>query len=179
VLIASGVGALVLGACSSDAPSANSTKSGATTSSTGASSVTTVTGSVTTLAGTSPVTTTVGGSTNTITPVTSGGTSTQTTTAVTSAATSTTVKGRTVTEPDDNVKIGDKGDGVKKIQFLLKAAGYNVSVDGDFGKQTDTAVKAFQKKYKLKADGIVGKVTWAKLQAVTSPGGATTTTVKK
>jgi peptidoglycan hydrolase-like protein with peptidoglycan-binding domain len=91
------------------------------------------------------------------------------------------VKGRTnVTSPSDNVKKGDKGDGVKQIQTALKAAGYKVSVDGDFGNQTDAAVRQFQKKNNLTVDGVVGKVTWGKLQSAGGGTGssATTTTTK-
>ena len=74
---------------------------------------------------------------------------------------------------------GDQGDGVKQIQQALKAAGYKVTVDGDFGNQTDAAVRQFQKKNNLKVDGIVGKVTWGKLSAAGSgSSSATTTTVK-
>jgi len=53
---------------------------------------------------------------------------------------------------------------VKKIQAALKNAGYDVGlIDGKIGKKTKQAIKNFQKEYNLKADGIVGKKTWAKL----------------
>ena len=41
-----------------------------------------------------------------------------------------------------------------------------IGVDGDFGNRTLAAVVAFQKKYKLKTDGIVGNMTYAKLVEV-------------
>lgn len=57
-------------------------------------------------------------------------------------------------------KIGSKGDGVKKIQERLKALGYyKKAIDGDFGKETEAAVKVFQKEKNLSVDGIVGQIT--------------------
>lgn len=53
----------------------------------------------------------------------------------------------------------------KKIQTALKNAGfYSGTIDGKIGKKTKEAIKEFQKANGLKADGIVGKQTWAKLQ---------------
>ncbi len=49
---------------------------------------------------------------------------------------------------------------VKKLQTILKDAGYDVDTDGLFGKGTEDAVKAFQKLHGLVADGIVGAATW-------------------
>ncbi len=57
-----------------------------------------------------------------------------------------------------------KGNDVKAVQAALKAAGFDPKgVDGTFGPNTEAAVKAFQKKKGLEADGIVGPKTWAKL----------------
>lgn len=74
---------------------------------------------------------------------------------------------------DDTVEItlyvlgkGDEGEQVKTLQRILLAMGYDLGsygVDGDFGGKTDAAVRAFQKKYGLDVDGIVGNDTWAKL----------------
>jgi peptidoglycan hydrolase-like protein with peptidoglycan-binding domain len=95
----------------------------------------------------------------------------------------TTAAGRNVTKPSDNVHLGDTGSGVKQIQTALVAHGFKVSTDGAFGPQTAAAVKAFQKQAGLTQDGIVGPVTWAKLQAApaatTTTAKATTTTAKK
>ena len=41
------------------------------------------------------------------------------------------------------VAIGQNGHPVKTLQFLLRARGHTVTVDGIFGPQTDAAVKAF------------------------------------
>lgn len=61
---------------------------------------------------------------------------------------------------------GAKGGEVKTLQRLLICLGYdlgNYGADGDFGAKTSAAVKAFQKKNGLTADGIVGAATWNKL----------------
>ncbi len=57
-------------------------------------------------------------------------------------------------------KNGSRGEEVKKIQTKLKNWGYySGSVDGIFGWQTENAVKSFQRKNGLKADGIAGTQT--------------------
>ena len=61
------------------------------------------------------------------------------------------------------VKRGCKGAEVKTVQALLNGWGYSLDVDGSFGKKTEDAVKDFQTKQGLKADGIVGDQTWAAL----------------
>jgi peptidoglycan hydrolase-like protein with peptidoglycan-binding domain len=58
------------------------------------------------------------------------------------------------------VRRGDKGQDVKLIQGLVGAR-----VDGDFGPLTETAVKAWQGRNGLSADGVVGPKTWAVLLA--------------
>lgn len=87
--------------------------------------------------------------------------------------------GRVGTKPNDNVGLGDTGSGVKQIQAALASNGYKVSADGEFGTQTEQAVKAFQGKNGLKADGIVGAATWAKLQVPASSTARSTTTTMK
>jgi peptidoglycan hydrolase-like protein with peptidoglycan-binding domain len=61
------------------------------------------------------------------------------------------------------VKNGANGHPVKTLQYLLRARGHSVVVDGAFGPSTDTAVKALQASHGLAADGIVGPVTWSAL----------------
>ena len=51
---------------------------------------------------------------------------------------------------------------MKECQTLLEKHGYSVGsygIDGEFGKDTLAAVKAFQEDRGLKVDGIVGPVT--------------------
>lgn len=61
------------------------------------------------------------------------------------------------------IKRGDKGDHVKYLQGRLNKLGYSLRVDGNFGINTEQAVKRFQKGRGLAADGIVGPKTWSKL----------------
>jgi peptidoglycan hydrolase-like protein with peptidoglycan-binding domain len=54
----------------------------------------------------------------------------------------------------------------REIQQALKNAGfYQGTLDGKMGPVTRDAVKEFQRVHGLTDDGIVGKQTWAKLQA--------------
>jgi peptidoglycan hydrolase-like protein with peptidoglycan-binding domain len=66
-------------------------------------------------------------------------------------------------EPWPLVKRGKKVFPVRTLQQLLRARNHPVAVDGDFGPQTEAAVKAFQQSRGLTADGIVGPQTWPKL----------------
>lgn len=61
---------------------------------------------------------------------------------------------------------GSKGKTVKAIQLLLignQCSCGSCGADGDFGPATKAAVVKYQGKNGLKADGIVGPKTWAKL----------------
>lgn len=61
------------------------------------------------------------------------------------------------------VRLGDRGDAVKQAQTRLNVKGAALDVDGIFGAKTEAAVKAFQQKNSLLADGIVEARTWAAL----------------
>ncbi|HEY8721364.1 peptidoglycan-binding protein [Pengzhenrongella sp.] len=52
---------------------------------------------------------------------------------------------------------------VRSLQFLLRARGASITVDGIFGPRTDAAVVAFQRSHHLLVDGIVGSQTWSSL----------------
>ncbi|WP_156291626.1 glycosyl hydrolase family 18 protein [Oceanobacillus salinisoli] len=66
------------------------------------------------------------------------------------------------------LKVGSKGSTVTAMQTKLKKTGhYKGKVNGTFNTATKKAVIAFQKKYKLKADGIAGPSTLGKLDTVT------------
>ena len=67
------------------------------------------------------------------------------------------------------LKRGDNNDNVKKLQQKL-----GLEPIGNFGPKTEDAVKAFQSKNGLTADGIVGDGTWNKLMGVTTQPSAPT-----
>lgn len=54
---------------------------------------------------------------------------------------------------------GSKGEDVRQLQIKLNAQGYQLVIDGDFGSRTLAAVRDFQRKNGLEADGIVGSAT--------------------
>jgi hypothetical protein len=58
---------------------------------------------------------------------------------------------------------GDDGPFVKILQHLLRARGFGLQVDGDFGPLTEQAVRRFQGNQGIAVDGIVGPVTWSRL----------------
>lgn len=64
-------------------------------------------------------------------------------------------------EPTGIVKRNSRGEGVKWVQWHL-----DITTDGIFGGGTANAVIAFQRKYGLDADGIVGPATRKKLKEV-------------
>ena len=68
---------------------------------------------------------------------------------------------------DDSLRMGDSGSAVKDLQTKLKKLGYyDGTVDSTFGSGTYAAVRAFQKKYNLTADGVAGSETLKKLDSV-------------
>lgn len=78
--------------------------------------------------------------------------------------------GKYMFEVSDLVK-GSKGAEVKLLQRLLVGHGYSVGsagVDGDFGTETEGAVKMFQKDNDIKVNypGTVGSKTWSKLLGI-------------
>lgn len=54
-----------------------------------------------------------------------------------------------------NLKRGSKGENVKKVQAFL-----GITVDGDYGPNTEAAVRTYQTENNLRIDGIVGPETW-------------------
>ena len=78
---------------------------------------------------------------------------------------------------DDSLRKGATGSAVKNLQTKLKKLGfYNASIDGDYGDTTVAAVKAFQKKYNLTADGVAGSETLKKLDSAYKNADSNTST---
>ena len=78
---------------------------------------------------------------------------------------------------DDSLRKGATGSAVKDLQTKLKKLGfYNASIDGDYGDTTVAAVKAFQKKYNLVADGVAGSETLKKLDSAYKNADSNTST---
>lgn len=74
-------------------------------------------------------------------------------------------------------KYGSRGDEVKTIQTKLKRWGYYTgSIDGIYGTATMNAVKYFQKKNGLTADGIAGTKTLAAMGITSSSSTSSSTT---
>lgn len=66
---------------------------------------------------------------------------------------------------------GDSGSEVKEMQELLIANGFDCGLsgaDGEFGDDTEKAVKAFQAKYGLTVDGQYGEKSKAKLKGLSN-----------
>lgn len=73
------------------------------------------------------------------------------------------------TEPTRNIKQGSAGTGASWVQWHLNQFGAKLTVDGIFGSKSVKALKEFQAKYNLEADGICGPATRAVLKTYTAP----------
>ncbi len=67
-------------------------------------------------------------------------------------------------EFDRVLRVGDRGDQVKALQERLNQHGYSLEIDGLYGRSTGEAVRDFQRKNKLTADGNFGPKTAELLQ---------------
>ena len=63
------------------------------------------------------------------------------------------------TEPTKDVKLGTTGNDAQWLQWMLNQHGYGLTVDGNCGAKTISALKSFQKQHELIADGICGAKT--------------------
>lgn len=67
-------------------------------------------------------------------------------------------------DPHPLLSIGSTGPAVVRVQQFL-----HIADDGIFGQQTYGAVKAYQASVGLDPDGVVGPLTWAKIEAGVQP----------
>lgn len=77
------------------------------------------------------------------------------------------------------LRTGDGGSAVRKLQRALLDDGYSLprfGADGDFGSETETAVKGFQRDAGLEDDGLVGEDTIRSLDERISGSSSGTTT---
>lgn len=59
------------------------------------------------------------------------------------------------------LKKGSNDPAVRDVQEALKALNFDPGpIDGVFGAQTESAVRAFQQAKEIPVDGVVGRVTW-------------------
>ena len=63
----------------------------------------------------------------------------------------------------EKLRRGASGDQVRMLQCLLKVHGIKTDIDGNYGNDTREAVREFQRKNNLTADGVVGDLTAEKL----------------
>ncbi len=68
--------------------------------------------------------------------------------------------------------VGDRGASVTEIQKQLSRSGIRVEADGYYGRQTQQAIKTFQKRHRLAADGVVGPATYKALTGKDMPRSA-------
>jgi len=73
-------------------------------------------------------------------------------------------------QPWPLLKRGSQGHPVPTLQYLLRARGHLVTVDGIFGPKTEAAVEDFQTADQIRVDGIVGPQTWGALIIVVATG---------
>ena len=82
------------------------------------------------------------------------------------------VAGIPVSWPGYNLTIGSYGDAVQQIQEQLNtiAGSYPlipvIVADGVYGRNTENAVRTFQRIFNLTPDGIVGRRTWNRIQDI-------------
>ncbi|MBR6808099.1 MAG: peptidoglycan-binding protein [Clostridia bacterium] len=83
------------------------------------------------------------------------------------------IMGNTESYPGRFLALGSAGNDVRDVQIRLNRISRNYPsipkiprADGIFGSETDSAVRAFQRIFSLKEDGIVGRGTWYSIQRI-------------
>lgn len=90
--------------------------------------------------------------------------------------------GTSISTSKDYLSKGDSGSDVKAMQIMLVACGYScgpAGADGDFGSNTDKALRAFQKANDLTVDGQYGPKSKAKLEKLYNKKVSAPTSIKK
>lgn len=59
-----------------------------------------------------------------------------------------------------NTSLGSRDKATRQVQQRLADRGFHLTVDGDFGAETDGVVRQFQADKGLEVDGVVGPLTW-------------------
>ena len=68
--------------------------------------------------------------------------------------------------PNPDMQIGDKGEAVADLQRTLTTLGfYKGEIDGNYGRSTSNAVKAYQKAHSIRQTGKMNNFTWLSLNA--------------
>lgn len=75
------------------------------------------------------------------------------------------------------VRPGTSGPSVVAVQVALVGQGYPIATDGTYGPRTEAAVRDFQARHGLEADGISGPATQHALGIGPAPAGSAPTTV--
>jgi hypothetical protein len=68
--------------------------------------------------------------------------------------------GESTAYPNVPLRMGSRGALVGRVQERLRARGWTIGVDQQFGPETDRIVRQFQRRRGLLDDGIVGRHTW-------------------
>ena len=83
------------------------------------------------------------------------------------------VQGITHTFPGTALRVGSSGDAVRRMQNDLNRIRVNFPLipqiqnpNGQFGPDTEAAVRAFQRSFNLAQDGVIGRATWNEITRV-------------
>jgi murein DD-endopeptidase MepM/ murein hydrolase activator NlpD len=71
------------------------------------------------------------------------------------------------------LRVGSHGSDVAQLQRALRAIGYRLTADGDYGPITERAVKRYERKRHMKVDGIVGSREARRILREAATAGAT------
>lgn len=67
------------------------------------------------------------------------------------------------------IRKGNKSKTARAIQLFLRSEGYDIKADGELGKETEKALKAWQQKEGLTSDGRAGNATFKRIREKITP----------